>query len=452
MSAGRPLTRAALADLPHDRRPAAEVLAARVGMAHLGLGAFHRSHQAIYAGRAIRAEPGDWAIAAVSPRSCAIADLLTGQDHLYSLLERGPDTDDVKVHGAIHRALCAGRDPNSWRALVADPAIRIVTVTVTEAGYPHDPATLELDRAEADVAADLDGRDPPRTALGLLASGLAARYRGGGAPLAVVSCDNLAGNGILLRTLLRQWCEPDLGAWLEESVSFPSSVVDRITPATTAADRAAVGELLGVDDQVATVAEPYSQWVLEDSFPAGRPAWAEAGVELVADVGPWEQAKLRLLNAAHSLLAYVGLACGLTTVAEAMAEPALAGAAQALMAEASVPLAGEDGPDLDTYARSVLERFSNRRLSYRLEQVAKGGPNKVSQRLLPTIRALHERGVTPVWSALAVAAWSLHDGVTPQSIAPDLWEMAAVVDAVTGWCRELERAGPQAAIGAVLGT
>jgi fructuronate reductase len=442
---------AALAALSPDRRPAGEVLAARVGMAHLGLGAFHRSHQAIYTERAMLAEPGDWAIAAASPRTCTTADTLTGQDHLYSLLERGPETDDVRVHGAIHQALCASRDPNGWRALIADPAIRIVTVTVTEAGYPHDPATLELDRAEPDVAADLEGRDPPRTALGLLAGGLAARHRRGGAPLAVVSCDNLAGNGSLLRTLLRQWCEPDLGDWMEESVSFPSSVVDRITPATTPADRAVVRELLGVDDQAATVAEPYSQWVLEDSFAAGRPAWPEAGVELVADVGPWEAAKLRLLNAAHSLLAYVGLACGLTTVAEAMDEPALAGAAQALMAEASVPLAGDEGPDLDAYARSVLERFSNRRLSYRLDQVAKGGPTKISQRLVPTIQALHDRGVTPVWSALAVAAWSLHDGSTLQSVAPDLWEMADVVDAVTGWCRELERAGPRAAIGSVLG-
>jgi fructuronate reductase len=455
-SASQPLTRAALAALPAGSRPAEAVLAAGVGMAHLGLGAFHRSHQAIFTERAMLAEPGDWAIAGVGPRSCATADVLTRQDHLYSLVERGPERDEAKVHGAIHQAMCASRDPDGWRALIAAPATRIVTATVTEAGYPHDPATLVLDRTAPGVAADLDGRDPPRTALGLLVSGLTARHREGGAPLALVSCDNLAGNGNLLRTLILQWCEQvggtDVGGWLEESVSFPSCVVDRITPATTPADRATVRELLGVDDEAATVAEPFSQWVLEDSFPAGRPAWHEAGAVLVSDVAPWERAKLRLLNAAHSLLAYLGLACGLTTVADAMGEPALAGAVEALMAEASVPLAGDGGPDLDDYARSVLERFSNRRLSYRLDQVAKGGRDKVAQRLVPTLRSLHERGVSPVWSALAVASWSLHDGDTLRAVAPDLWETAAVADAVAGWCRELERAGPLAAIGRALGT
>jgi len=425
-------------------------------MAHLGLGAFHRSHQAIFTERAMLAEPGDWAIAAVAPRSCAIADCLARQDQLYSLVERGPVRDEAMVHGAIHRALCASREPQLWRALVADPAIRIVTVTVTESGYPHHTAGLALDRAEPDVAADLEGRDPPRTALGLLVAGLGSRHRAGGAPLAVVSCDDLAGNGDLLRTLLLQWCEhvesPELCAWLEELVSFPTSVVDRITPATTPADREVVRELLGVDDGAATVAEPFSQWVLEDSFPAGRPAWPEAGALLVADVAPWERAKLRLLNAAHSLAAYLGLAYGLTTVAEAMDEPAIAGAIEALMAEASLPLAGDDGPDLAAYARSVLERFSNRRLSYRLDQVARRGRDKVAQRLLPTLRALHERGVTPVWSALAVAAWSLHDGETLQAVAPDLWEIGAVSDAVAGWCRQLARGSPLAVIGAALGT
>jgi fructuronate reductase len=451
--AGRPLRRAALADLRPDDRPADSVLGAGIGLAHLGLGAFHRAHQAIYTEQAMLAEPGDWAIAAVSPRSCTTADSLSRQDHLYSLLERGPERDKVRVHGAIHQALCASRDPDLWRALIADPAIKIVTVTVTEAGYPHDPGTLALRRTEPDVAADLEGRDPPRTALGLLASGLAARHQTGGAPLAVVSCDNLAGNGSLLRNLVLQWCDStDLGAWLEQSVSFPSSVVDRITPATTPADRAAVRELLEVDDEAVTVAEPFSQWVLEDSFPAGRPAWPEAGAVLVADVAPWERAKLRLLNASHSLVAYLGLVCGLMTVADAMDEPVLAAAVAALMAEASVPLAGDGGPDLDDYAKSVLERFSNRRLSYRLDQVARGGRDKIAQRLVPTLRSLHERGVTPVWSALAVAAWSLHDGDTLQTVAPDLWETAAVADAVAGWRRELERAGPLAAIAGALGT
>lgn len=448
------LNRSTLAGLPPTARPPDIVLSAGVGIAHLGLGAFHRSHQAVFTERAIIARPGDWAIAAAAPRRCDTADALAGQDHLYSLLERDAERDRARVHAAIRDSLCAGRDPERWRQLVAAPTTRVVTLTVTEAGYPHDTATRELDRSDPAVAADLAGRNPAGSALGLLAAGLAARYRAGGGPLAVVSCDNLAGNGSLLGGLLREWFEASgpagLGAWLAESVSFPSSVVDRITPATTPADRDKVGALLGVDDEVATVAEPYAQWVLEDTFPGGRPAWPEAGAELVADVGPWERAKLRMLNAAHCLIAYLGLPSGYATVADATRDPVLARATEALMAEAAIPLSDDQGPDLQHYARSVLERFANPRLSYRLDQVASGGRAKIAQRLVPTLRALHERGLTPVWSALTVAAWSLHDDETLASVAPDLVE-TDVAGAVESWRRELRRHKPLAAVSAVLG-
>jgi fructuronate reductase len=365
-----------------------------VGVVHLGIGAFHRAHQAVYT-----EDAGDgWGICGVSQRSPAVIDRLAPQDGLYSVLVRGPGEESARVIGSVRRLLFAGADPDAVVAAIADPAVRVVSLTVTEKGYRHDPATGRLRLTDPEIAQDLAGR-PPRTVIGQVVRGLAARS----APVTILCCDNLPSNGTTVRGLADDFAAAS-DARVTCDVAFPQTMVDRITPATTPADLDAVERLLGVRDFGAVVTEPFTQWVIEDSFATGRPAWDKAGAIMTSDVGPYESMKLRLLNGAHSMLAYLGALAGFELVADAI-EP-LGGVIGRLMDEDVTPtLHVPQGFDLAAYKASLLDRFANPALRHRTTQIAMDGSQKLPQRLLGTVRDRLAAGAEPRWAALGVAAW-----------------------------------------------
>ncbi len=400
-------SRLSLTNLPVA--PAVDPKALSVGIVHLGIGAFHRAHQAVVTERAA-VETGEtrWGITGVSQRSTTVRDQLAPQDGLYSVLERGLGEPSVQVIGSIREVLTAPEDPEAVVARIADPAVSVVTLTVTEKGYRAAGAGLNLDDPE--IQADLTGR-PPRTVVGQLAAAIARREE----PLTIVSCDNLVANGPFLRTLVTEYFDA-LGKVPAtfEATRFPASMVDRIVPATTDADRDEAARLLGVRDEAVVVAEPFLQWVIEDDFAGARPAWERGGAVLTGDVEPWEQAKLRMLNATHSMLAYLGALRGYETIAEAVRDEELGGLARQLMTDDVVPtLTPPDGLDLAAYGATVLERFENPALKHRTRQVAMDGSVKLPVRMLGTVRDRLTAGAEPRTISLAVAAWMVYVQRTP---------------------------------------
>jgi fructuronate reductase len=404
------LNLAALADLPAALRPLVDPRTLGIGIVHLGIGAFHRAHQAVFTEEAVAAAGGDWGICGVTQRSRGVLDQLQPQDGLYSVLVRGEETS-LRVAGTVRDLLFAAEEGERLQALLAAPATRLVTLTVTEKGYRHDPATGRLRRADPDVAADLAGEGLPRTVVGQLVRGLQARRAADAGPITLLSCDNLPANGKVLRGLVMDFCAAlpegeSLADWIAESVSFPSSMVDRIVPATTDDDRAEAARLLGFEDRGVVVTEPFRQWVVEDHFAAGRPAWERAGAVLTADVAPYEAMKLRLLNGSHSTLAYLGALAGHAHVADAMADPGIAGVVAHLMADDVAPtLTVPDGFDVAAYQRELIERFHNPALRHRTVQIAMDGSQKLPQRLLGTIADRLATGAEPRHACLGVAAW-----------------------------------------------
>jgi fructuronate reductase len=362
-----------------------------VRIVHLGIGAFHRAHQAVYT-----EDAGDgWGICGVTQRSATVAERLGPQDGLYSVLERGPGAPSARIIGAVREVLTG--DATAER--LADPLVEVVSLTVTEKGYRHDPATGRLRLDDPEIAADLAGR-PPRTVIGRLVTGLAARE----APVTVLCCDNLTANGATLRGLVEEYAGR-AGVRIACAVTFPSTMVDRIVPATTPADLDEAERLLGVRDEGVDVTEPFSQWVIEDSFAAGRPAWESAGAILTGDVAPYETMKLRLLNGAHSMLAYLG--ADHEYVSEAVAE--LGDVVRRYFDEdASPTLDVPAGFDLEEYKSSLLDRFANPALRHRLAPIAMDGSQKLPQRLLAVVRDRLAAGAEPRWAALGVAAWMRH--------------------------------------------
>ncbi|MFI7454876.1 mannitol dehydrogenase family protein [Nonomuraea sp. NPDC049714] len=396
------LSRRTLSAVPEEARPALGPDGLRTGLVHLGLGAFHRAHQAVYT-----EDAGDpaFGVCGVTMRSMAAAEALAPQDHLYSVLERDGAHASIRVVGVLTAVV----GPEVGIARIADPDVRVITMTVTEPGYRHDPATGRLRADDPEVAADLAGR-PPVTAVGRLVAGLRARRAADAGPVTVMSCDNLVGGGRLLAGLVAEHCrlgrEEDLLAWIEPNVAFPSSMVDRIVPAATAADRAAASRLLGVEDRAALGTEPFRQWVIEDRFAAGRPPWERAGAIVTPDVAPYETMKLRMLNGVHSLLAYLGALAGLRTVDQAMARPDLVEVARRYLEHDAAPtLTPPPGVDLADYGARLLTRLANPALRHPIAQIAADGTHKLPQRLLPVIRDRLAHGAEARWAALGVAAW-----------------------------------------------
>ncbi|MBM2614327.1 mannitol dehydrogenase family protein [Actinoplanes sp. LDG1-06] len=353
-----------------------------VRIVHLGLGGFFRAHQAWYTG----ASTDEWGIAAFTGRSATLADALTAQDCRYTLVVRGPSADSFQVQESLVAAH-PGSDSATWRSLVALPSVAVVTVTMTEAAYA--PSGVVADR---------------------LVSGLAARRLAGSGPVAVVSCDNLPGNGEVTSRVVRDLAsrlDPALDEWIGANVSFVTTMVDRITPKTTASDVREVESTGGWADAAPVVTEPFTEWVLSGDFPAGRPPWEKAGARFVDDVVPHETRKLLLLNGGHSLLAYAGSARGHDTVAEAVADPVCRGWLDDWWDEACrhVPLpAGE----LTTYRAALLERFANPRIRHTLAQIASDGSQKIPIRVVPVLRGERAAGRTPTGAARILAAWIDH--------------------------------------------
>ena len=403
------LNERSLAQLPLEvARPRYALEAVSVGVVHLGVGAFHRAHQALYFDDRLAAGESDWAICGASLRSPQTQEALQPQDCLYAVAVRGPDREDLRVVGSIRALLVAPHDPERLLAAMSEPRVRIVSLTVTEKGYCHDPARCELDESHPDIIHDLARPDKPRTAPGFLVEALRRRQAAGVAPFTVLSCDNLPSNGATARRVLQRMAElrnPDLGRWFEESVDCPSTMVDRIVPATTDEDRRAVADRLGRLDAWPVVTEPFSQWVIEDRFSGGRPRLEESGVTIVSDVAPYELAKLRLLNGTHSTLAYLGYLAGYETIADCMADPAFARLVRRFMEEVTPTLAAHGVGDVTSYKQRLLERFENPPIRHRTWQIAMDGSQKLPQRLLGTARERLAMGAPIACLALAVAGW-----------------------------------------------
>lgn len=391
------------------------------GIVHLGLGAFHRAHQAVATEAALDAGARDWGIVAASLRSPGTRDALAPQDGLYTVATRESDDESLRVIGALRGLHVAPEDPAALLAVMADPRIRIASLTVTEKGYCHDPATGALDEAHPDIRHDLASPGAPRSAPGFLVEALARRRAAGIAPFTVLCCDNLPHNGATVRgvvTRLATLRDRGLGDWIGGEVAFPSTMVDRIVPATTEEDRARVAAALGMEDAWPVVGERFFQWVIEDRFPTGRPDWALGGASFAADVAPFELMKLRMLNGAHSALAYLGCLAGHGTVAEASGDPVLAGYLRGFWEEVAPTVPAPPGVELQDYASSLLARFRNHALRHRTAQIAMDGSQKLPQRLLGPVRDRLAQGRGIAHLALAVAAWIRCLGGVDEAGAP----------------------------------
>jgi fructuronate reductase len=401
------LSMATLARLPGDvGRPGYDRGAVGTGIVHLGLGAFHRAHQAVYTEACLEAGETGWGILGVSLRRPDVRDALGPQDGLYTVVARDGAGERLQVVGALTGQLVAPESAARVVAAMADPAVRIVTLTVTEKGYTADIAGRCLRADLPEVVADLADPGRPATAVGMIVAALRQRRAAGVAPFTVLSCDNLPGNGDLLHRVLAGYAgrvDPDLGRFVAEEVACPQTMVDRIVPATTEGDRAAVAGRLGLHDALPVVAETFSEWVIEDRFPGGRPGWDRAGAVFVQDVAPWELMKLRMLNGAHTTIAALGRVAGRETVAEAIADPVIAGVVRALWAEVARSLPG--GLDPEGYARRLEARFANPALRHLTVQIASDASQKLPSRLIGSLRDLRAAELPVRVLTFALAAW-----------------------------------------------
>jgi fructuronate reductase len=427
-----PLTAAGLA-----AREGAARIPRRPRIVHLGIGAFHRAHQAWYT--VVVDDDREWGIRAFTGRSAGVAEILTAQDGLYTLTVRGAHVEDTQVLDIL-TSVHAGADEGERVAALADPSTAIVTLTVTEAGYRLDGAG-HPDEGDPVMSADLQalrgaagsGILPPLSSvLGGLLAGLEARRRADAGPLAVVPCDNMPDNGALVRTgvlTLAALFDAGLAAWIEREVSFVSTSVDRITPRTTEADRRRIASETGWVDAAAVVTEPFSDWVLCGDFPAGRPAWERAGARFVDDIAPWERRKLWLLNGAHTILAAWGPSLGHRTVSEAIADERCLRSVEDFWDEAAqhLPAAALEIP---AYRERLLERFANPRIQHELAQIAEGEPFKLRARIVPVALAERAAGRGALGCAHAFAAVLGRD--QPRASLADTRSMLTALDPALG--------------------
>jgi fructuronate reductase len=378
-----------------------------VGIVHLGPGAFHRAHQAAYTDAALAAAGGDWRIRGVSLRGAGVADALRPQDGLYTLLLRGTSTQ-ARVIGSLAEVVAEARAPGSGLAALTAPETRIVSLTVTEKAYGVDRARRRVDLEHPAVVRDLAAPRRPTGVLGLLVEACRLRRDAGRTPFTALCCDNLPDNGGLLHAGVIDFArrlDPALADWIAETVAFPNTMVDRITPAPTDATRSDVERLTGLADAGAVESEDFAQWVIEDSFSAGRPAWEAGGAIFVAEVAPYETMKLRMLNGTHSLLAYAGYLSGRRLVRDAMADPDLARLAARHLRAAAATLSPLSGVNLEAYASDLLERFANPELAHATAQIAKDGTEKLPQRIF----------------SAALDAWSRGQDIRPFAFVTALW-------------------------------
>ncbi|MGY1671492.1 mannitol dehydrogenase family protein [Geodermatophilus sp. SYSU D00710] len=394
--------------IPRYERPAV-----RTGIVHLGVGGFHRSHQAVYVDDLLTAGHRDWGICGVGvlPSDRRMAEVMAAQDRLYTLVVKHPDGYlDARVVGSLADYLLAPDDPDAVVEAMAAPGTRIVSLTVTEGGYNTSPDTGAFDATAPAVVADLRPGAPPRTVFALVTEALVRRRERGVAPFAVVSCDNIPGNGHLARASFAAFAalrDPALGEWVAAEVPFPDSMVDRITPVTTDADRAQLTAATGVEDAWPVVCEPWTQWVLEDSFPGGRPPLEDVGVQLVADVAPYETMKLRLLNAGHQVLAHLGRLAGHEHVHDACQDPLFRALLLGYLDEEATPtLPPVPGIDLRRYRSDLVGRFANPAVRDTLTRICENASDRVPQFLLPVLRDDLAAGREIRRSVAVLAGWA----------------------------------------------
>ncbi|HEY3410753.1 MAG TPA: mannitol dehydrogenase family protein [Propionicimonas sp.] len=426
------LTNAALPTLTVSG-PSYDRTAASVGIVHFGLGNFHRSHQAMYLDRLMESGTGlDWGICGVGvlPQDAAMRDAMTAQDCLYTLLLRRSDGSlEPRVVGSVLEYLFGPEEAATVFDRLADPAVRLVTLTVTEGGYLKDAATGEFDRTLPAVVHDLAHPAGPETAFAYIVEGLRLRRAAGVAPFTVLSCDNLQGNGAFARQAVTGYArlaDPNLAEWIESTVAFPNCMVDRITPSTTDADREAVHGQFGIEDRWPVPCEPFTQWIMEDNFPLGRPALEEVGAQVVGDVRPYELMKLRLLNASHQAIAYLGAPLGYSFVDETMRDDRIRRYLEQYMALEATPTLGSiSGSDLDQYRAALIERFNNPGIRDTLVRLATDGSNRMPTFALPVIRANLDAGRPFLLGAAMVAAWAEYwsligrGALPPAQVPPD---------------------------------
>ena len=417
----------ACATLPDEvQRPRYDRRLLQSRIVHFGFGAFHRAHQALLTDRVLNQQGGDWGICEISLFSGdKLMSDLRAQDHLYTVLEKGADGNQALIIGAVKECLNAKLD--GMEAIIekfCEPQVAIVSLTITEKGYCIDPATGTLDTQNSRILHDLENPHQPHSAPGLLVEALHRRRERNLAPFTVLSCDNIPDNGHVVRQAVTDMARkrsPELAQWISEHVTFPATMVDRIVPAATAESLAEIAATLGVEDPCAISAEPFIQWVIEDNFVAGRPAWENVGVQLVEDVQPWEQMKLRMLNGSHSFLAYLGYLAGYQHISDCMTDNDFLQAARQLMMREQAPTLRITGVDLQAYADSLIARFSNPALKHRTWQIAMDGSQKLPQRMLESIRWHLENGGDWSLLALGVAGWMRYvSGVDEQGEAIDV--------------------------------
>jgi len=408
------LSESTLSSLPGDvQRPGYDRKQLRNGVVHLGIGAFHRAHQAILFDDAARKGDMRWGIVGASLRSASVRDSLAPQDCLYSVVEREGSGECVRIIGALRDVVVAQENAASLINVMASSDTHLVTLTVTEKGYHLDPATGQLIETSADVMADIKSLEKPRTAAGLIVAALAKRKALGLRPFTAISCDNLPHNGKRLMNAvlaIAQKHDAALHEWIAMCGAFPETMVDRIVPATDDNAIAALSTRIGVEDRAMIRTEPFLQWVIQDKFAGERPAFEHLGAQLTDTVAPWEEAKLRMLNGAHSAIAYLGALAGIDYVHEVVAIPNARRFVELLWDESAATLSPPPGLDINAYRHALMQRFSNAALQHRTRQIAMDGSQKLPQRLLAAIAIRLQRGLPVEMQSLAVAAWMQWQG------------------------------------------
>ena len=403
------LSEKSLSELPANvARPAYDRSRVIGSIVHLGIGAFHRAHQAMFTDAVLASGDLSWGIVGAGIISADMKNALAPQDFLYTLAEMGADSEKVRVIGSLVAVFGGPEDAAALLSKMSQASTRIVSITVTEKGYYLDLATGKLQLQAPAIAADLKSPASPQTILGLIVQALKARRADGIPPFTVLSCDNLPNNGKLAKAAVLAFArevDAELATWIEANVCFPCTMVDRITPATTDADRAHVTAAIGMDDAWPVVTEEFVQWVIEDEFTMGRPDWTIAGAVFSDEIERWENMKLRCLNGSHSTLAYLGQLTGRETVAEAMQLPLITGILDPLWLEIRAVLEAPKGVDTAAYVESLKQRYRNPALKHRTAQIASDGSQKLPQRLLAPLRERIAKGLPSPMIATAIAAW-----------------------------------------------
>jgi fructuronate reductase len=393
-----------------------------VGIVHLGLGAFFRAFGAVYISEAMDDRGGDWGILGVSLRSSGTRDLLAPQDFVYTAVEKSSNGIRPSIVETVQGILVAPENPRAVLESMANPAVKIVTLTVTEKGYCHVPSSGKLNMEHPDIQYDLANRYP-RSAIGFIVRALRMRQAAGHRPFTILSCDNLPANGRVVRNVvlaLTQALDPTLAGWLSAEGRFPSTMIDRIVPKTTPSDIAELSSLTGYDDRAPVMHEPFRQWVIEDSFVDNlRPALENVGAQLVDDVAPFERMKLRMMNGTHSALAYLGYLAGYERISETMQDPVFTRFVRGLWEREIIPtLSSSSGEDLPAYAAALLDRYANVAIEHRTWQIAMDGSQKLPQRILGTVAENYAAGRPCPGLILAIAAWMRYVGGTDEMGRP----------------------------------